>query len=232
MTQTERKIQRGMFVGPCLLLAVATAGGCCSPYYADRGAVFGGAMGAGVGAVAGAAVGDPLIGAALGAGVGAATGAVVGNAIDDVEARNRAEIAARLGRPAPNGAVTTQDVVAMTHAGVSEEIIATHIRTHGLAASLGANDLISLQQLGVSPRVIQAMQTAPGPGSGTLIAADPQPYPVAVYPAPPPVIYEPVPPPIIVGPYGPPPPPWRRHPHGHRHGGVSWGVSLSSDNFR
>ena len=211
----------------CAALLASAAAGCASPYYADRGALFGGAMGTGIGAIAGAAAGDPLAGAAIGAVAGTLTGAVAGGAIDDVEARNRAEIAARLGRPAPVGAVSTQDVIAMTQAGVSPDVIATHVRSHGLARPLAANDLIYLQQCGVSPAVVQAMQTSTGP----MIAAAPVYAPA--YPAP--VIVEPAP--VIVDPYfyGPPPPPWRHRHHHHHCGpprpGVSWGVSVSSDDF-
>jgi hypothetical protein len=187
-------------------------------------------MGTGLGAVAGAAAGDPLAGAAIGAVAGTMTGAVVGGAIDDVEARNRAEIEARLGRPAPAGAVTVPDVVAMTQAGVSEDVIATHVRTHGLVRPLQTNDLIYLQQSGVSPRVVQAMQATPGPAmqatTGPLVAGTPV-YPaVPVYPAPAYV----APAPVIVEEhfYGRPLPP---HRHRGPRPGVSWGVSVSSDGF-
>ncbi len=219
---------RGTALASAVWLA-AVASGCASPYYADRGAMFGGVMGTGIGAIAGAAAGDPLAGAAIGAIAGTMTGAVAGGAIDEVEAKNRAEIAAQLGRPVPVGAVTMQDVIAMTQAGVREDVIATHVRNNGLARPLAANDLIALQQYGVSPAVVQAMQTSPGP---TLAAAPVYPpgYPAPGYPVP--VVVEPAP--VIVQPYfyGPPPPPWR-----HRHcgppprPGVSWGVSLSSDGF-
>src|SRR4051812_781940 len=72
--------------------------GCQSPFYADRGAGIGALGGAGVGALVGNAVGNTAGGALIGAGVGALGGAAVGSAIDEVQARNRAEIAAQLGR--------------------------------------------------------------------------------------------------------------------------------------
>ncbi|MGC1275870.1 MAG: hypothetical protein WBC44_19365 [Planctomycetaceae bacterium] len=216
--QTKR-LQRSM-----LLLTALAAAGCASPYHTDRGALFGGVMGAGLGAVAGAAVGDPLAGAAIGGVAGTMTGAVVGGAIDDVEARNRAEIAARLGRPAPIGAVTVPDVISMTQAGVSEDVIATHVHNHGLARPLNTNDLIYLQQNGVTPKVVQAMQASPAP-----VVAGPTTYPAA-----PPYVVGATPPPVVVvEPYCPgphyPPPHWGHH---HHHGPrMSWGVSVSSDDF-
>jgi hypothetical protein len=201
--------------------------GCASPYAADRGALFGGAMGAGLGAVAGAAVGDPLAGAAIGGVAGTMTGAVVGGAIDDVEARNRAEIAARLGRPAPAGAVTVPDVISMAQAGVDEQVIATHVRNHGLIRPLTTNDIIYLQQNGVTPLVVQTMQSSPSP-----VVAEQAPG----YPAAPAYVVAPQPAPVVIvdpyapRPFYPPPPRWGRH---HHHGGpqMSWGVSVSSDRF-
>ena len=49
----------------------------------------------------------------------------------------------------------------MTQAGVNEEVIATHVRHHGLARPLATNDLIYLQNNQVSARVIRAMQEPP-----------------------------------------------------------------------
>lgn len=202
----------------CLAMLAA---GCASPYAADRGALFGGVMGTGLGAVAGAAAGDPLAGAAIGAVAGTMTGAVVGGAIDGVEARNRAEIAARLGRPAPTGAVTVPDVVSMTQAGVNEQVIATHVRNHGMIRPLTTNDIIYLQQNGATPLVVQTMQQSPTP-----VVAQPQP----AYPPAPAYVVAPQPTPVVVvDPFYPPPPRWRHH-HHHRPN-LSWGVSVTSDGF-
>jgi hypothetical protein len=156
-------------------LLALTAAGCRSPYHADRGALFGGLTGAGVGALVGNATGHTGAGAAIGAGVGALTGSAVGGALDDIEARNRAEIEARLGRPPAPGAVSMEDVIAMTQAGVSEEVIATHVRNHGITRPLQTSDLITLQNHHVSARVIRAMQEPPA-------------QPVVVQSAPPPVV--------------------------------------------
>lgn len=170
-----------------LMAAAAAAGGCNSPYRADQGALFGGLTGAGLGALVGSASGNAGAGAAIGAGVGAVSGAAVGGSLDEIEASNRAEIAARLGRPAPVGSVTVEDVIAMTQAGVSEEVMVTHISRHGAARPPQAGDLIVLQQHGVSPRVVQALQTsqpaaAPVGPPGVVVA---EPYPVPAYWGPP-----------------------------------------------
>lgn len=204
---TRRCLRFAVPVGAWL---VACACGCNSPYRADQGALLGGLGGAGVGAIVGNAVGDTGAGAAIGAGVGALSGAAVGASLDEIEARNQAEIAARLGRPAPAGAVTIDDVIAMTRAGVPEEIVVTHVQSHGIVAPLRATDLILLQQQGVSPRVVNAMQTPVAPVAP------------AAYAAPPPgvVVAQPyyVPPPYYWG----PPPCYYRYPRR----GFSWGVAV------
>lgn len=195
------------------LFLVVLLAGCQSPYYADRGALAGGLGGAGVGALVGNAVGNTGAGAVIGAGVGALSGAAIGGAMDEVEAKNRAMIEASMGRPLPPGVVTFEDVVAMTRAGVDEELIVNHIRANGAARPPQARDLIALQQQGVSRRVIETLQAPPqmaGPA-----------------PAPPPVIvhqpyYGPPPPPwgpYCYDPYPPPPPRfgWGVSYHGHHH---------------
>ncbi|HET6883473.1 MAG TPA: glycine zipper domain-containing protein [Pirellulales bacterium] len=186
---------------PLLLigLAAAQSAGCASPYYADRGAAFGGVTGAGVGALVGSAVDHPVAGALVGAGVGAVSGAAVGRGLDDIEARNRATIAATMGRPAPPGAVSVDDVVAMSQAGVNEDVIANHIRYNGVQRPPQTGDLIALQRANVSPRVIAAMQAPPA--QPAMVAAAPP--PVIAGPPPPgwgyPVYYPPPPPPPVYG---------------------------------
>jgi hypothetical protein len=78
-------------------------------------------------------------------------------------------------------------VIAMTRAGVNEELIVNHVRAHGMAAPLQSGDLIILQQQGVSPRVVAAMQVPPQ-------------APV-VYQGAAPVVYQPAPQPVIVEEY-------------------------------
>ena len=197
------------------LLLLLTAPGCMSPYYADRGALFGGLTGAGVGAVVGDAAGNAGAGAAIGTAVGALTGAAVGDKIDADLARSKAEIEARMGRQM-QGAVTPQDVVAMTQAGLSDDVIATHIRANGMAQPLQVNDLINLRNMGVRDGVINAMQQSPPRAMQT---SPPGAYPAYGAPAP-----------VVVAPYypvwGPPPPSFYYHHHHGRHGRVGWGVSV------
>lgn len=197
-----------------LLALLAT--GCQSPYHADRGALFGGLLGAGTGAIIGDAMGNTGAGTAIGAGVGALSGAAIGQSLDEIEAKNRAMIESQLGRQVSPGAVTIDDVIAMSQAGVDDELIVTHIRANGVARPLETNDLIFLQQQGVSTRVIKAMQEPP---------------PVE-RPAPATVIRQTVPAPVIVEEHHYAPAFWPspcyhwhyRHPP--RKPGVSWGLSF------
>ena len=84
----------------------------------------------------GNAVGDTAAGALIGAGVGALGGAAVGSAIDEVQAQNRAELAAVMGRQVQPGAATIEEVVAMSQQGVdaaADPELRAHLR-HGAAA--------------------------------------------------------------------------------------------------
>jgi hypothetical protein len=196
-----------------LSLALLSAG-CNSPYHADRGALFGGLLGAGTGAIIGDAVGNAGAGTAIGAGVGALTGAAIGESMDQMEARNRAMIAAQLGREVRAGAVSIEDVVMMSEAGVDDELIINHIRANGITRVPGTHELINLKSNGVSTAVIRAMQEPP-----------PQPQPETV------VIERPAPAPVVVEEYHHFGPPWygppRRHIRYHHRGPrVGWGISV------
>ena len=187
--------------------------GCRSPYYADRGALFGGLTGAGLGAIIGeAASNNPAAGAVIGAGVGSITGAAVGETLDEIDAQNRARIAQQLGRPVRSGAATTQEIVAMTRSGVDEQLIVSYIRNNGVATQLRAADVISLHEQGVSTQVIEAMQSPP------------QSPPAAVSPP-----YERI---VVEEHYPPPPPYWwygpRRYRYRHCGPRVGWGISISN----
>ena len=170
--------------------------------------------GAGVGALVGSATGDAGTGALIGAGVGALTGNVVGGAMDDIEARNRAQIAATMGRPVAVGAATPGEVVAMSRAGVDPQLMVNYINNSGVAQPASPQDVIYMTQNGVPPMVIQAMQTPRVAQAPAVVVPPPPPGPVVVeevYYGPPPC-------------FGPPPY-W-----GHRHCGprVGWGVSFSN----
>jgi hypothetical protein len=191
-------IQRSVraLVALCILAAV----GCRSGYYQSQGTGVGALGGAGVGALVGSATGDAGTGALIGAGVGALTGNVVGSSLDDIEARNRAQIAASMGRPVAAGAATPGEVVAMSRAGVNPQLIVNYINTSGVAQPASPQDVITMTQQGVPPEVIQAMQT-PRVAQAPSNVVPPPPGPVIVeqvYYGPPPCYGPP-----CHGPYGP-----------------------------
>jgi len=209
--------RKSFYVLPLGLLMAFSTIGCQSPYRADQGALFGGLLGAGTGAIIGDAVGNAGAGTAIGAGVGALTGAAIGSEIDEIEAQNRAMIAQQLGREVRAGAVTIDDVVAMTQAGVQDELIVNHVRAHGVAAPLQASDLIFLQQQNVGTEVIKAMQAPPPQPKERVVVREPAPRPVIVeehHYAPAPYWW------------GPPRYPSHFHMRRHRRPGVSWGMSF------
>jgi hypothetical protein len=198
------------------LLAVLVTAGCNSPYHADRLALAGGLLGGGTGAIIGDALGNTGAGTAIGAGVGALAGAAVGDSMDEMEARNRAMIASQLGREVRPGAVTIEDVIMMSQAGVDDELIIRHIRANGMARVPGPNELISLTQQGVSTSVVRAMQEPPPPARREAV-----------------VVQEPSPRPVIVEEYhyGPgwyTPPPYYYYRHRPPRPRVGWGFSYHS----
>ncbi len=155
------------------LLVGLFVSGCRSPYYADRGAGVGAIGGAGVGALVGNAVGNTAGGALIGAGVGALGGAAVGGAIDDVQAQNRAEIAAQLGRQVQPGSATIEEVVAMSQQQVDPRLIQNYVHTSGMARPLTAADVIYLHNSGVATDVIQTMQAPPAVAQPPMVAQAP-----------------------------------------------------------
>ncbi|QGJ69076.1 Hypothetical protein PBC10988_7420 [Planctomycetales bacterium 10988] len=169
--------------GVCLL-----GTGCRSPYHADRGTAFGAGTGAVLGAIVGeAASNNPLAGAAIGTVAGAVVGNAVGSSMDEMEARNRAAIEAQLGQQIPVGRVTVQDVVSLSNSRIADELIINHIRGNGMVAPLTTNDLVYLNNAGVSPNVIAVMQEPPPapPRQPVIVEERPvvvhQPAPVVVH---------------------------------------------------
>ena len=76
--------------------------------------------------------------------------------MDQTEARNEAAVAA-----VEQHAMTIPDVLQMRSAGVADDVIVTQIRSQGVIPPPTSSDIIFLQQQGVSPEVVKALQTAP-----------------------------------------------------------------------
>lgn len=208
-----------------LLAAFASliaATGCQTSSYAERGAGFGALAGAATGAAIGNRSGNSGTGAVVGTAVGALTGAALGTAVDADVARNQAIVEQHMGRQMAM-AVTVDDVVAMTSANLSEDVISNHIRAKGVAQTIAVGDLITMRNAGVSDGVIQAMQNGQAPQYPAQSLVQQPPGPTAV------IVEEhyhhaPY--------YGPPrfytPRPVRRHmphrPHHHRSSGFHFSI--------
>src|SRR5262245_29585680 len=72
------------------------------------------------------------------------TDATMGASLDDIDARNRADIATQLGRPVAPGPATPEEVVAMTHAGVDPRFIICYINRSTEMNPVTAQDVIYL----------------------------------------------------------------------------------------
>lgn len=203
-----------------ILALVLTSLGCRTTNYTQQGAQVGGLGGAGVGALLGELAADsPLAGAAIGGSLGALTGASMGAGLDEVDASQRAQQVAYA--QAVESGVTLGEVVTMANAGLSDDIIARHVRENGFWGTLGATDLISLRQQGVSDRVIAELQTLSHRGAGPAVSPDP----VLVRPSAPVVVEEH----HYVAPFAPACPPIPRGVRFHRrHPAFHWGVSFGN----
>ncbi len=163
------------FLSSSLLLGIALVAGCQTPDHATEGAVVGGVGGAGVGALIGNASGHA--GAAIGAGVGALTGAALGAGQDKADAQRQAAIDAA---SRPVGTVTVDNVIAMAQQRVDDSIIINQVRANRMVAPLQSDDVIRLQQNGISPEVIRAMQDSPPVPRGVIVEGPPPPPPGGV----------------------------------------------------
>lgn len=208
-------------------LTTTVSGGCQTPNYQRNGTILGGLGGAGLGAAIGNKSQNALPGALIGGAIGAIAGNAIGEGVDnDRAAAQQQAYAQGAATSAARGAVTPQDVIAMSQAGISPEVIATHVRTNGVTQQLQVNDLIYLRNQGVSDSVLQAMQTAP-----TAQARYNATYTAAIPPPPParPVVVEHVYPAYYPPPYWRgycPPPHYHGHYHRHSPGHVHWGISI------
>ena len=147
-----------------ILIVLFSGVGCQTPYHQNQNrndlALFGGLTGAGIGAALSNGNSNTGENAVIGAALGALTGAAIGNQADEIEARNQVLFQQHLGRQLA-GATTMKDVVSLSQAGLSDDVIRTHIARHGVSRQLSTQNLIAMKQQGVSDAVIQAMQAPP-----------------------------------------------------------------------
>jgi hypothetical protein len=102
--------------------------------------------------------------------VATAPPAALGTSLEDIDTRNRADIAERLGRPVAPGPATPAEVVAMTRAGVDPRFIICYINRSTIVTPISAQDVIYMHEQGVNEQVIQAMLTPGSANSRSEIA--------------------------------------------------------------
>jgi hypothetical protein len=198
-----------------------------APDYYHNDTVSGTFLGGAMGAITGALIGgkhhagqDALIGA----GVGAVTGNLLGQAKDRNDTQRAAAgqaavnsmnaQAAQASAQAAAMAVTDADLVQMTRAGLSDDVIISTMRSRGARVDLSPQSLIALRQQGVSDRIVMAAQQMSA-GTGYVAGAPP------IGPAGPTIVSEvPPPPAVIVAPAYRPYPYWyypRPYYYGYHH---------------
>lgn len=149
-----------------LVLAAALSSGCASMgRHAEDGILLGSLIGAGAGAIAGHQTGNRDAGAAVGAGLGAIAGGLIGRSLDEMEADSR-EPEVRVERAlhencSRNEALSILDVVRMSQAGISDQLIMAKIEQTGSYYRLSASEIIDLKRSLVSDRVITFMLRSP-----------------------------------------------------------------------
>ena len=102
----------------------------------------------------------------------AAAKPTAGASLDDIDARNRENLAAQLGRPVAPGPATPSEVVAMARAGIESRQIICYINRSTNMAPVTAEDIIYMHDQGVNEQVIQAMLTPGSAYSRAEVARD------------------------------------------------------------
>ncbi len=175
---------------PGLLLLLQC--GCTGMNNTQQGAVSGGLLGAGAGALIGGATRHAGAGALIGGLAGSVVGSAIGNDRDRAEDRQHARAIAAANAAARNQ-MRLEDIVHMAQRRTPDDIIIRQIDQTNSIFALTTNEILYLQDNGVSSNVISFMQSRRNP---RVIVAEPAP----VYVQPRPVyVVEPVPPPPPVG---------------------------------
>lgn len=148
-----------------LLILLCVANGCASRNSRDASTANGALFGAAAGAVIGEHNDNPLGGALIGATTGAIAGNIVGESLSNpnsaYEQKFQAdqELLRQQTQQRRSDAVTIEQLLKMTRAGVGDDIIAGQIKARGAAQHLSTDDIIYLTRENVSPEVIKGYQS-------------------------------------------------------------------------
>jgi hypothetical protein len=162
---------RTLFVAG-LLMSFAASSGCQTA--AGTGAATGATLGYGIAALASNY--NPAA-TLMGAAFGTAAGILGGTAVDAMKAKKAQRDAQAAAAEAVAHAPTLEDIVYMTHNGVPPEQIAAQIHASGAVYRLKAEQIVWLNQQGVTTPVINAMLE-----TGMRPPPVPPPYPGGAFP--------------------------------------------------
>ena len=204
--RTDRGFRLGVLAS--LIVSGLACSGCSTMNNTEKGAAIGAAGGGAVGLGVGALTNSPRLGAAVGALGGGALGAAFGSNKDDKEQKQRdvqqAQAVAVAQAQADQQRMGIFDVIHMSKANQSEQVIINQIANTGSTFNLTPSDLDQLKLEGVSDRVIGAMQNARVArpvAPARVVVVEPQPTtiiyqqgvpvygPPPIYAAPRPVVY-------------------------------------------
>ncbi len=141
-------------------LCVFTAG-CQNMNNTEKGAVVGGAGGAGLGAIIGHQTGNRDLGALIGGGAGALMGGAMGKAKDNAEERDMYQKHAsqmEATRKFEQHAMNNHDVVQYAQSNMSDQFIIDEIKRRGGKFDMSTEGMIGLHENGVSEHVLKTMQ--------------------------------------------------------------------------
>ncbi|MDO4574787.1 MAG: hypothetical protein Q4D98_06190 [Planctomycetia bacterium] len=88
---------------------------------------------------------------------------LIGSCAEKNDARNRVAMERVTGRPVMARPASVDDLLSWKQAGVADENVTTHIRIHGAYRPITPQEVLTLQQRGVSNAVIRTMQEHPYP---------------------------------------------------------------------
>ncbi|TWU11274.1 hypothetical protein CA54_00790 [Symmachiella macrocystis] len=146
-------------VGVVTICVMAT--GCQNMNNTEKGAVVGGASGAGIGAIVGKQLGSTGAGAAIGGVAGTLFGGAVGKAQDNAEETEMyREHAAQqeATRKFEKNAMNNHDVIKFAQSNVSDEFIIGEIKRRGGRFDMSTEGMLFLHENGVSEHVLTVMQ--------------------------------------------------------------------------
>jgi hypothetical protein len=154
---------KNLVSGIVSMIVIVVLVGCQTPEgRTDRtatGALMGGALGAGTGALIGNYAGHHTAGgAAIGGILGAIAGGAIGHGMDSQQRDWERQRALSVPQVQPLG---IPDIKAMSKAGISDEVMISHIRNSRTVYRLTTAEIIDLKDYGVSQKVIDFMINTP-----------------------------------------------------------------------